>query len=152
MEEERQQVRLAVYIIFRNDVGKILFIRRHNTGWKDGEYTLPAGHVDPGETAISACIHEALEEVCLKIKPENLKLINTTQYQKTSSKSYNYINLFFECSDFNGNPKIGEPEKCDDLIWLSIDQFNTISIIDSVRFSLESALNNIPFSTFGFDQ
>ena len=81
-----------------------------------------------------------------------MKLINTTQYQKTSSKSYNYINLFFECSDFNGDPKIGEPEKCDDLTWLSIDQFNTISIIDSVRFSLESALSNIPFSTFGFDQ
>ena len=93
-----------------------------------------------------------LKKFVLTIKPENLKLINTTQYQKTSSKSYNYINLFFECSDFNDDPKIGEPEKCDDLIWLSIDQFNTISIIDSVRFSLESALNNIPFSTFGFDQ
>lgn len=93
-----------------------------------------------------------LKKFVLTIKSENLKLINTTQYQKTSSKSYNYINLFFECSDFNGDPKIGEPEKCDDLIWLSIDQFNTIPIIDSVRFSLESALNNIPFSTFGFDQ
>lgn len=147
---ERQQVRLAVYIIFRNQEGKILFIRRHNTGWKDGEYTLPAGHVDPGETAISACIHESFEEVCLKIKPEDLRLINTTQYQKPDASEPNYINLYFECLDYEGSPRIGEPEKCDDLIWVGTNEFHTIPIIDSVLLSLKAALNNIPYNSIGF--
>jgi 8-oxo-dGTP pyrophosphatase MutT (NUDIX family) len=44
----------ATYLIAMQDEG-VLLARRHNTGWMDGWYTLPAGHVDGGET-----VHEAM--------------------------------------------------------------------------------------------
>ena len=147
---ERQKVRVAVYVIFRNSEGKILLIRRHNTGWKDGQYTLPAGHIDSGETALDACVHESLEEVCLKVSPEDLELKNVTQYQPDDISSENYINFFFECSRYEGEAKIGEPEKCDDLIWVLPSEAVDIPIIDSVKFSLEQALNGDVFSHWGF--
>ena len=81
-----------------------------------------------------------------------LRLINTTQHQKPDASEPNYINLYFECLDYEGSPRIGEPEKCDDLIWVSINEFHTIPIIDSVLSSLKAALNNIPYSSIGFKE
>ena len=147
---ERQRVRVAVYVIFRNAKDEILLIRRHNTGWRDGQYTMPAGHVDAGETALSACVHECMEEVCLKVSPENLKLVNVTQYQQNDSASENYINFFFECAEYEGDPKIGEPNKCDDLTWVPTSELSNLPIIDSVKFSLERALAGELFSHWGF--
>lgn len=148
--ENRQTVRLAVYVIFRDKQNRILMIRRHNTGWRDGEYTLPSGHIDAGETAIQACIHESLEEVGLNIYPEYLKLKNITQFQGLTSKDHNYINFFFECSKYDGCPVIGEPDKCDDMLWLKESELSKLPIIDSVKFSLTQAINGVQYSYWGF--
>ena len=43
--------------------GKILMIRRYNTGFADGMYTLPSGKVDLEETFVEASHRETLEEV-----------------------------------------------------------------------------------------
>jgi hypothetical protein len=45
-----------------------------------------------------------------------------------------------------------KPEKCDDLIWVSTNEFHTIPIIDSVLLSLRAALNNIPYCSVGFKE
>lgn len=47
-DKPRQKALLAVFVIFRDAKNRILLIRRHNTGWRDGEYTLPAGTCRPG--------------------------------------------------------------------------------------------------------
>jgi hypothetical protein len=43
MSTERFKLRAAAYLLLIKD-GKVLLLRRSNTGWRDGEYTLPAGH------------------------------------------------------------------------------------------------------------
>ncbi len=48
-------------VILEKD-GKILLIRRANTGWRDGEYGFPAGHVEANETFLETCVHETKEE------------------------------------------------------------------------------------------
>ena len=45
-----------------------LLLRRYNTGWRDGEYTLPPGHVDGNETIRSELRREAMEEIGISIK------------------------------------------------------------------------------------
>jgi 8-oxo-dGTP diphosphatase len=47
---------------------KALFVLRENTGYMDGKYSLPAGHVEAGESFIQAAIRETFEEVGLETK------------------------------------------------------------------------------------
>ena len=45
----------------------VLLSRRYQTGWHDGEYSVPAGHVEAGETVTQAALREAREEVGLEL-------------------------------------------------------------------------------------
>ena len=42
---QRNRVDSAVYLVLIED-GKILLSRRFNTGFEDGNYSLPSGHLD----------------------------------------------------------------------------------------------------------
>jgi 8-oxo-dGTP pyrophosphatase MutT (NUDIX family) len=46
--------------------------RRANTGFKDGWYTLPAGHVKPGERFAEAAVREAREETGVSILAQDV--------------------------------------------------------------------------------
>ncbi len=51
----------AVYALFEKE-GKVALIQRANTGYHDGYYALPAGHIEPEETSPEAVVREAYEE------------------------------------------------------------------------------------------
>ncbi len=57
-------------VVFKND--SIVLIKRKNPPFR-GQYALPGGFVDEGETAESACIREAREETGLEVS--NLTVI-----------------------------------------------------------------------------
>ncbi|MFH0856765.1 MAG: NUDIX hydrolase, partial [bacterium] len=49
MPKERFKVIPAVYLFLEED-GKILLLRRFNTGYEDGNYAFVSGHLDGGES------------------------------------------------------------------------------------------------------
>jgi 8-oxo-dGTP pyrophosphatase MutT (NUDIX family) len=59
-----------VHLILIDANGQVLFGRRQNTGYEDGAYHLPSGHLEAGESMITALIREAKEEVGVTISPE----------------------------------------------------------------------------------
>ena len=48
---------------FRSPSGRVLFVRRSDVSDHGGEWALPGGHIDPGETAEAAASREAQEEL-----------------------------------------------------------------------------------------
>jgi len=116
----------AVYLVLKNDKGQILMSKRHNTGFMDGFYSLPSGHVDRGEAASSALVRESQEEI--NITPKDFKLVHTLHINQENIDGRVYISLFFETDKYDGIIKNLEPDKCSDLSWFDFDDLpeNTI--------------------------
>ena len=116
----------AVYILLEQN-GKILLGRRCNTGYQDGNYQVPAGHVEEGELPTEAIIRETKEEVNIDLAASDLELVHVG-YRPKHDQSGDRIDLFFKAKQWSGEVKNMEPEKCDDLNWFSWDNLpeNTV--------------------------
>lgn len=97
-------------------------IRRQNTGFADGLWSLPAGHVEKGESVKTAMIREAKEEINIDVLDKNLKLKHIL-HRKSNINTY--IDFFFLCTKWQGEPINNEPQKCSDIKWFDIEQLPT---------------------------
>ena len=113
---ERHAIIPASYVIFERD-GKILLMRRAGTTYMEGYYTMPAGHFDGNEGARTVAAREALEEVGLVVKPEDLEMVHCMVYRAVE-KDHDRVSFFFKANDFTGKPENLEPNKCDELRWV----------------------------------
>jgi len=57
---------VAVYLLLLRD-GQVLLLRRHNTGYEDGNSRVIAGHVERDERVTTALVREAAEEVGIQL-------------------------------------------------------------------------------------
>ncbi|HUD10595.1 MAG TPA: NUDIX domain-containing protein [Candidatus Saccharimonadales bacterium] len=136
----------AVYLILiRNH--KILLLRRYQTGYMDGKYSLPAGHIEGHEPAIQAIIREAKEEVGLDLKEKDIELVHT-MHRRAVEGDHERIDLFFQASKF-GEPKNAEPHKCDELRWAPVDDLPK-NMVAEVRLAIENISKNKNYSDFNF--
>ena len=120
---------VAVYLLFVRD-GKILLLRRANTGYQDGMYSLVAGHIDGGETLRAAAAREAKEEAGVDIAVDDLQL-KVVMHRLVDRE---YIDFIFEPATWQGELTNMEPGKCDDLRWFPLDALpeNVISYVREV--------------------
>lgn len=115
---ERFKVAVAVYALLRRD-DRILFLRRAGSGFHDGELSLPAGHVDEGENALSAVVREVGEELLVTAAPEDCTLALTGHSGPERPGDDAYVDLFFTLDRWSGEPTVGEPDKSSELAWVS---------------------------------
>lgn len=135
----------AVLILRKDD--KILLMRRKNTGWMDGYYAFMGGGVDGGETVIQACVREAHEELGINLDPEAMHVVNVMHVRNINNCEC--LSFFIEIFDWSGTPQIMEPEKADDLIWVSPKNLPE-KTVPPVRIALEAIEQKRFYSTFGF--
>lgn len=121
---------LAALMIFEHE-GSILLLRRKNTSYANGLYTLPSGRVESMESMLVAAIREASEEVGLIANTLSVKPVHILHRKKSDEI---WIDGFFYCTKWSGVAEIKEPEKCDDLRWFPIDKLpeNTIPFVQEV--------------------
>ena len=72
MSKDRNQATPAAYLIIERE-GKILLVRRINTGYQDGNYSLPSGHIERSETPTECIIRETCEEIGIILQALSLQ-------------------------------------------------------------------------------
>lgn len=140
MPSDRHLVCLAVYLLLERD-GHVALLRRANTGWEDGKYSLVAGHVDANESALTAAVREAEEEAAVVISPADLTLVHTMHRNDSST----YVDLYFTVSSWAGEPRVMEQEKADDLAWFPLTSLPT-NIVPSVEKALRFISQGVTYS------
>lgn len=101
--------------IFNQTKQKILLTRRTD----DGTWCLPGGHMNPGESAVEACIREVEEEtglsVCLKrligvYSDPNRLVVYSSEDTPPVVDKHQVVALNFEAEITSGEPAIGDGE------------------------------------------
>lgn len=139
--EERYKFFGASYLLLRKD-NEILLQRRFNTGYADGLYTLPSGHIEENESFIDAAKREAFEESGVIVNKNDIKLFTVMQ-RKTEIGTY--IDFFCVTDKWEKDPYVAEKDKCDEIIWCDINNLpsNTISY---VKTAIYNYINNINYN------
>jgi 8-oxo-dGTP pyrophosphatase MutT (NUDIX family) len=146
---ERPVVIPTVYLVLVRE-GRVLLCRRFNTGFMDGLYGFPAGHLrDDDETLSEALVREAMEEIGVDVAIEDLELVHVMHRKQTELGDERRVNLFFAAKRWKNKPRIMEPDKCDDVRWFGLDGLPD-STIPYVRQAIGCFRKNVKYSEYGF--
>ena len=142
--KERYKFISAVYLMLIKQ-NKILLLKRANTGYEDGNYSLVAGHMDGNETIKQAMIREAKEEAGITINEKDLEIV-TFLHRMTDPERFDF---FLKCDKWNGNIQNMEPNKCSELSWYGINDLPN-NIVPCVKKAIENYRDKIIFDNFGW--
>ena len=140
----RTKFPVTVHLFFFRE-NQILLSRRFNTGYRDGEYSVPAGHLDGDETVRAAAAREAEEEIGVRIEAGDIRFSSAMHRIEGDER----VDFFVHIQKWEGEPFNAELDKCDDLRWVDIGELpdNTIPY---VRRAIANHLNGITFEEFGW--
>lgn len=147
MSQQRFTLPSAVFLILERD-NRVLLMRRANTGWHDGDYDFPAGHIDGGESSKAATAREGAEELGIVVVEEDLSFVLLTHGLSSDSKEY--YNLYFRVSSWQGEPRIMEPDKCNALEWFGLEEDLPLNITPNTLRGLVALKDNSSYLEYGF--
>ena len=134
----------SAYLFLIED-NKILLQRRFQTGFEDGKYGVPAGHLDGNESAREGCAREIKEEIGIDVDPGDLEVVHVMHRKMEDER----IDFFMTTSKYSGEITNCEPEKCDDLSWFDLDDLPK-NIVDYVKVAIEHYRNQVAYSEYGY--
>lgn len=143
--KDRHKVVPASYLVLR-DQDKVLLLRRFSTGYEDGKYSLPAGHVDAHETFTEALVREVAEEVGVTLEAADVHVVHIMHRKAFDSER---VDTFFVAEKWEGEVRNMEPNKCDELSWYSLEELPG-NVIPYVRQALECIRGGVFYSEFGW--
>ena len=140
---------VAVHLLLRREHSvhgpQILLLRRYNTGYEDGNYSMVAGYVDGGEPLKQAMRREAREEAGIEIAETDLDIVHAMHRLSDHER----IDFFLRATKWQGEIRNREPHKCDELAWYAIDALPD-NVIPYVRQGLEHVACGVSFSEAGW--
>ncbi len=145
MTKERNKAVPAVYLFLRKG-DEILLMRRQSSGYYDGWYSVPAGHVEAGELPLEGLIRETAEEIGIVIDPKDVKLVHT-MYRTKHDETGDRVDLFFLSKKWSGEIRIMEPNKCTGIQWFPIKKLPE-NMMHHVEKAILDVENGIWYSEF----
>jgi len=136
---------LSVHL-FLLEGDKILLQLRKNTGYRDGCWSVIAGHVEAKEPAKRAMVREAKEEAGILLNPEDLILVHVMHRFENQER----VDFFFKAKRWEGEPKVMEPNKAEKVEWFKLSELppNTVPY---VKQAIELGLmKGIIYSEYGW--
>lgn len=124
----------------------VLLLRRKGTGFCDGMYSVPAGHVEPCEDVLDAAIRELREETDLNAHRDNIRIAGVGHRRSQESR----IDFFVLVDRWTGSLKNLEPAKCDDLSFRSMANLPS-PIIPYVQSAIERVAEGTGDNQIWFD-
>lgn len=125
-----EQVELTcLCLIYKDD--KILLQNRIKKDWKG--YTLPGGHIEPGESFVDAVIREMKEETGLDIF--NPRLCGIKQFPTPEGR---YVVLLYKTDEFSGELMSSEEGQMEWIYREDLDKVNTVSDLEELFQVMES--------------
>lgn len=143
---ERFKVAAAVHLFLLRD-DTVLLLRRFNTGYEDGNWSVVAGHLDGDEAVRAAAIREAREEVGITIAPADLAVVGVMHRRSDDER----VDFFVAASRWAGEIVNREPDKCDALRWVSFADL-PLNVIPYVRRALDNYRHGRWFDSFGWEE
>lgn len=141
------QVNSAVYMLFVRN-GKILMLRRANTGYEDGKFSLVAGKLDGNEEVKRAAVREAEEESGLKLGPDDVEVASVMHRLSDTGE---WIDFFLKVNRWEGEPVNKEPDKCSEIGWFPLDQL-PVDTIPHVRKAIRNVIAGVFYDSYGWDE
>ena len=133
-EGEHSEVGIVVCL---NDEQQFLILRRSDIDEREGQWTMPGGHIDPEDGSIEAgAARELLEEANLTCKISDLVYLGSPMPQK-----YYFLTLKWsgQANVDKPNPKTDEIEH-DDYKWATIKDIKDLDDTNIPIYLLEKAL------------
>lgn len=125
-----ENVELTVLCLIHKDEEYLLQNRIKND-WKG--YTLPGGHIEPGESIVDAVIREMKEETGLTVI--NPHLCGVKQFPIEKGR---YIVFLFETDQFEGELRSSEEGK---MYWVKKSELPTIDLVNDFNDLLSVMLD-----------
>jgi 8-oxo-dGTP pyrophosphatase MutT (NUDIX family) len=144
MVVERFKLPSAVHLFLIRG-GQVLLLRRFNTGYEDGKYSVIAGHLSGDEEIKAAMIREVREEVGIEISSLALQVIGVMHRKSNDER----IDFFLVTTSWSGEITNREPDRCDQLAWFDMDELPE-NVIPYVRKALDNYRRGIWFDSFGW--
>jgi 8-oxo-dGTP diphosphatase len=135
----------SVHLLFYQN-NEILLLKRQNTGFEDGKWSLVAGRIDGEEEVVSAAIREAKEEAGVDIEPSEIDVVGVMHRKNTSSE---WIDFYLEVKSWKGSISNTEPNKCEELRWFNRRELPE-NVIPYIRKAIERDHKEIWFESFGW--
>jgi 8-oxo-dGTP diphosphatase len=139
----RKELIVDLHLILRDGASILMGVRK-NTGFCDGMYHLPAGHLEDDETIGAGAIREAKEELGIDIHSGDLRLVHTMHQREGR------LSLFFDVEKWSGQITNTEPHKCELLDWLLPDRLPA-NVVPYARAALQLIRDGQNVGTFGWD-
>jgi 8-oxo-dGTP diphosphatase len=144
-DTRRHKLTGDVHLVLLNDDGEVLFGKRQNTGFEDGAWHVPSGHLEAAESVVRALVREAKEEIGVVIGEQDVAFAHVMH----NSSSGGRVAFFFTVNTWSGIPENREPDKCSELCWFPLDALPE-DMIDYCRVAVAHIAVSHPFSVYGW--
>lgn len=129
---------LGVGAILIND-DQILLVRRANPPLQ-GQWSIPGGLVETGETISQAIIREVQEETGLTVEPVKLvEVFERILRDQRSRVQYHYVLMDYLCRVIEGEARPGSDVT--ELLWASVDSLEELSVAPETSKVIRKAIS-----------